>query len=286
MVNAGIAVGQTNDDQTVAIASIQELKKEIGSSSFQELMFDMESWFPVIVSNTSWNTQISDHFLINYYIEKHDEDDRMFDSLLLESERIYGELNYFFEMEANSKQDILAQNTRLLSFIIKIESDITFGFLNDPHIFFFYLDTKNTPDYMEKFRHEYAHWVWGRSFGEAQSFLYEGVATYAERMSDPQSDISNLLSQHIDLDHIPPLAECLKNEVFWQQKGMYTAGSLFIHYLVETWGWEELKALFLLTDFEDPDIQKQFYQIYELDLETVDRDWRSFIKTMKLRPLP
>ena len=239
----------------------------------------MNSWFPSVVANTSWKTLISDHFAINYYIEKHDEDDHIFDSLLFESEKIYNELNSFFEIEANSKQDKLAQKTRLLSFIIKIQSNITFGFLNDPHTFFFYLDTNQTPDYMEKFRHEYAHWVWGRSYGEAPSFLWEGLATYAEKMSAPNSDISNLLAQRKDLVNIPPLNDCVNNEVFWKQTGMYTAGSLFIHYLIENWGWDKLKQLFLISDFEDSDIHKHFYQIYGRKLENMDNDWNTFLIT-------
>jgi hypothetical protein len=204
----------------------------------------------------------------------------MFDSLLNESEEIYCELNRFFEIEANSKQEILAQKTRLVCFIFKIESNITFGFLNDPHIFFFYLDTKQTPDYMEKFRHEYAHWVWGRSFGEAPSFIWEGLATYAEIMSNLQSKISDLLDRKIVLETIPSLHDCVKNEVFWSQKGMYTAGSLFVYFLVENWGWDKLKSLFLNMDFEDPDINKHFNQIYGTDLETLDGEWRAFITNL------
>lgn len=268
---------QSSEQTKLEINSIENLKLAIDSTSFQGVISTFETWFPEVISKTNWNTIISRHYIIHYFIANHDEDDGLFDSILIKSEKIYADLTHFFEIEADSKQEILAQQTRLLSFIVKVESKVTFGFLNDPHTFFFYLDTKQTPGYMEKFRHEYAHWVWGRSYGEAPSFLWEGLATYAEKMSYPQSDVSNLIHRGIDLESIPPLTECVKNEVFWSQKGMYTAGSLFVYYLVENWGWDKLKHLFLVSDFEDSDIQEHFFQIYGIKLENLDNDWRAFL---------
>ena len=72
------------------------------------------------------------------------------------------------------------------------------------------------------------------------------------------------------------------NDNFWQHKGMYTAGSFLIHYLVEKWGWDKLKRLFLISDFEDTEINEHFHQVYGLSLETVDTEWRQFLRT-KLR---
>lgn len=276
----GILKAQSSEQLNTEINSIEDLKIVIDTTSFQNVMASFESWFPEIVSGTQWNTMVSQHHIIHYYIAHHDEDDILFDSLLIKSEEIYTELIHFFEIEASSKQSLLAQQTRLLSFIAKVDSEITFGFLNDPHTFFFYLDTEQTPEYLEKFRHEYAHWVWGRSYGEAPSFLWEGLATYGEKMSNPKSNISNLVGRGYDMGTIPPLKDCIKNEVFWKQKGMYTAGSLFIHYLVESWGWDKLKQLFLISDFEDPGIHEHFYQVYGLKLKDMDNDWKAFLETI------
>jgi hypothetical protein len=262
------------------INSIENLKIAIDCTSIQNVMASFDSWFPEVVSSTPWNTLVSQHHIIHYYIAHHDEDDILFDSLLIKSEEIYTDLIRFFEIEANSKQASLAQQTRLLSFIAKVDSKITFGFLNDPHTLFFYVDTKQTPEFLGKFRHEYAHWVWGRSYGEAPSFLWEGLATYGEKMSKPGSDTSKLVGQGFEMGTIPPLKDCVKNEVFWSQKGMYTAGSLFIHYLVENWGWEKLKQLFLISDFEDQVIHEHFYQVYGLKLKDMDNDWKAFIETI------
>jgi hypothetical protein len=65
----------------------------------------------------------------------------------------------------------------------------------------------------------------------------------------------------------------------FQHKGMYTAGSLLIHFLVEKWGWNKLKNLFLISDFEDPKINDHFQEIYGQSLEKIEIEWRQFLKT-------
>ena len=190
---------QSDSTSVEEIETIDDFKAAIDSTSFQVVMPEFNSWFPRIVSSTNWQNRISPNYMFNYYIDAHDEDDKLFDSLAEQSQVIYSELNKFFEMEANTKREILAQQTRLLCFIIKTRTNTTFGFMVDPHTFFFYLDTKQTPDYMEKFRHEYAHWIWGRLYGEAPSLFWEGLATYAEKMSNIESNISNFLDSNIDL---------------------------------------------------------------------------------------
>ena len=270
---------QTNSSYVRNIETIGDLKLAIDSSSYQIVMQNMDSWFPKIVSTTNWQNRISPSYMLHYYIDVNDDDDILFDSLAEQSETIFSQLNEFFEMEAITKQEILAQQTRLLCFIIKTQTNATFGFMVNPHTLFFYLDTKQTPDFMEKLRHEYAHWVWGRTYGEAPSLFWEGLATYAEKMSNPGSNTSSLLDTKIDLENIPSLHKIAFNDQFWRHKGMYTVGSLLIHFLVEKWGWEKLKKLFLISHFDDPKISEHFQQIYQQSLETIDFEWRQFIKT-------
>ncbi len=260
------------------IETIEDFKIAIDSSSFQVVMPEFNSWFPRIVSATNWQNRISPNYMLHYYIDVHDEDDIMFDSLAEQSEKMYSQLNEFFEMKADSKQEILAQQTRLLCFIIKTRTNTTFGFMVDPHTLFFYLDTKQTPDYLEKFRHEYAHWVWTRLYGEAPSLFGEGLATYAEKMSNPELNISIFPDKKVDLENIPPLQEIAINDNFWQHKGMYTAGSLLIHFLVEKWGWDRLKSLFLISNFDDSEINEHFQEVYGQSLEKTDTEWRQFLR--------
>lgn len=268
---------QSNLNTPADITSISDLKSQIRETSFVYVISAVESWLPDLVASTTWETRISPHFLIHYFIDVEDEDDVLFDSLLQESEIIYDHLMRFFDIQANTKKEVLMQQSRLMAFIVKTDTKLTFGFLPEPHTFLFILDTKQTPDYMEKFRHEYAHWVWGRSFGEAPSFFWEGVATYAEKMSMPGADGSKLIEAGLEIEAIPPLTECVKNEVFWSQKGMYTAGSIFVQFLVESWGWDSLKRLFLMSDYEDAAIHRHFEEVYGISLENLEKDWSNFL---------
>jgi len=55
---------------------------------------------------------------------------------------------------------------------------------------------------------------------------------------------------------------------------LYRASGAWVQYLVERWGWEKLKILFLLTEYADTQIQDHFAQVYAQQLETVEADWR------------
>ena len=101
----------------------------------------------------------------------------------------------------------------------------TFGLMPQPHLLFFYLDAQKTPEYLVKLRHEYAHWVWGRMYGEAPSLFWEGMATYGEHASAGPAGVNETLTAGFNVDEIPSLQEAARNETFWQHKGMYTAGS-------------------------------------------------------------
>ena len=84
----GILKAQPSEQLNIEINSIENLKISIDSTSFQNVMSSFESWFPEVVSGTPWNTMVSQHHIIHYYIAHHDEDDILFDSLLIKSEEI------------------------------------------------------------------------------------------------------------------------------------------------------------------------------------------------------
>lgn len=275
-LNAGLS--EAESQSATNITTLVELKESMTIAPLHELLRSMDSWLPNLVTSIHWQTQMSPNFLLHYYIDVHDEDDALFDTLLLESDKMYTQLNVFFDIRETTKQETLAQQTRLVCFVIKTRTGITFGSMIDPHTLFFFLDTKKTPNYMGKFRHEYAHWVWGRLYGEAPSLFWEGLATYAEKMSSPDADMAILFDGRIDLEKIPPLQEVAINENFWKHKGMYTVGSLWIHFLVEKWGWEPLKRFFLISNYEDTEVLEHFSHVYGKSLEEVDLEWREFVK--------
>lgn len=266
---------------TRKIEMLDDLKAAINSPSSFETIRDMDSWLPGIISSLDWQTHMSDHFIMHYHIDVHDECDAMFDSFGAESEEIYRQLEKFFHIEPTSKRDVTAMLTKLSCFIVKTRSDRTFGSFTNPHVLFYMMDPKNDPEYMVRFRHEYAHWVWSRMYGSAPSLFHEGLATYAEKMSAPNANLFEFLDSAPAVDDIPPLQEIALNESFWKhdQGAMYTAGSLLIHFLVEKYGWDRLKKFCLLTDFQDPDVLEHFEQAYGCSLESVDTAWREFLKS-------
>ena len=279
-IESGLAQNNGNAGQEgfAKIQTVADLKAAVNSPGFMKVIKGMNSWLPGLVSSLDWGTKMSRRFMMLYYIDVHDEDDAIFENFLNKSEDIYEQLEYFFRIKAGSKQDSLALKTRLICIIVKTRTERTFGSLTDPHHLFYFLDTKKDPRYMEKFRHEYAHWIWGRLYGEAPSFFNEGVAVYAEKMSYPGASLDNFLEAVVDIDKVPPLNEIAFNENFWKHRGVYTAGGLFIYYLVGKYGWQPLKRLFLLSEFEDKKILEHFKQAYGTNLDDIDKKWRNFIK--------
>jgi len=266
--------------ESIQISDLNGLKKVIESPNWMAAIQSMQSWFPELVSSIQWETRLSDHFVLHYYIDAHDEEDARFDSLLTDLETIYGELEEFFEIKTGSKQEKLALQTRLVCFVVKTRTERTFGSLTDPHILFFLYDPKKVPEYMDRFRHEVAHWVWGRVYGEAPPLFQEGVAVYAEKMSAGDRKISDFLtSSGVNIEKIPPLSEVAIGENFWKHRGMYTVGSLWVHYLVQRYGWDTLKQLFLHSDFEDPEILEHFEKVYGDKVEVIESDWKTTLKS-------
>ena len=129
---------------------------------------------------------------------------------------------------------------------------------------------------MQRFRHEYAHWAFGRIYGEAPSLFYEGVATYAEKQSDKDQLIPLIPSSGLAVNEIPSLSELAENDGFWKTRNNYTIGALFIDFLVKEWGWDQLKSLFLISDYEDPGIHEHFKEIYGYSLEELDSQFNNY----------
>jgi hypothetical protein len=178
----------------ITFTSVSDLKKAIHSPRALDVVRNPNAWLPELVASLRWKTQLSEHFVLHYHIDASDEQDLLFDSLLMELEKLYSELLEFLEIEAGSKPEQLALKTRLACFIVKTHSERTFGTLPDPHLLFYLLDPEKDPDYMLKLRHELAHWVWGRVYVEAPPLFNEGVAVYAEKMSPPGTTESEFLA--------------------------------------------------------------------------------------------
>ena len=248
----------------------------------------MDVWLPSLVSSTPWQSRFLPDFLVHYYNDDQNIADNFLDLLGREFEKIYKQLLQFFHIKPQSKIEKVAQQTRFTCFIVHSKASISFGSLRDPFVLFYLLDTQKDPDYLHRFRHEIAHMVWGRSYGEAPPLFQEGIAVCAEHMSSPAANRNDFLnSAPIDGERIPLLAEMAITENFWKHRSLYPVymiSGFWIHFLIEKWDWDRLKALFLISQYEDPDIADHFYRIYGQKLEGVEGDWRHFLKSLQCSP--
>lgn len=234
-----------------------------------------------LVAMTSWQSRMSDHFVLQYYDDT-DSSDGLLDTFIDEFERIYADLMDWMKIVPRTKQDRIACETKLTCIVVGTSSPRTFGTIGSTGVLFYLLDPQQDPQYMRKFRHEIAHLVWGRSYGEAPPLFNEGLAVYAVTASDPTSgdrQMPRVAGQL--LDSLPPLVELAQTAAFWDAyshgRPVYQMSAHWVRYLIEQWGWDRLGGLFLASDYEDADIDGHFQLVYGHDMATVEADWRSWM---------
>lgn len=240
---------------------------------------------PALISSLNWGACLTPHFQLHCHDDRHG--DHSFGAPLAdEFERIYGELETFFSLTYRSKQERLIAGGRLVCFIIRTRSERTFGSMEAPGPLFYLMDPEQDPGFMLRFRHEIAHLMWGRLYGEAPALLNEGLAVFAENMSVPGASLDALLDfDSAVVGEVPPLEEVAFSERFWmlRERGLplYRIGGALSHYLVRRWGWERLRDLFLISEYEDPGILSHFRSIYGQELGAVDADLREYLVSRK-----
>lgn len=291
LLGVGMSPGVTEEppvptSEEIRIESLEDFKAILEPSRLQESLMQVEAWLPQLVNSVEWETRLGEHLILHYAIDKSDENDSLFETLPQACDTMVGELIRFFEIVPSPGVEAEVSKTRLPVFVVKTESPMTFGMLPDPHILFYYLDPRQDPSYLVKFRHELSHWVWGRMYGEAPALFQEGLAFYAEHMSGPEAREDEFQDIPVDLEKVPPFEELIQSDVFFGRRGMYTAGGLWIHYLVDQHGWGPLKAFFRSTDQEDPDVGARFEEVYGMSLTEAESQWRAHMRSIAARPAP
>lgn len=235
-------------------------------------------WFPELTRSLRWQVLLSQHLVLHYY---HDAvHSQAFAGELLDvMERLYTQVTEFLIHPPRSKQERISVQGRCSCFIVHTDSARTFGTLEDSNTLFYLMDPERYPEYPSRLRHEIAHLVWGRLYGEAPPLFTEGLAVYAEHMSAPDADLGSLLAHDTMLpDDIPPLVEIVDDAGFWKYGPFYGVGGVFVHYLVESYGWDALRRFFLASDYDDPNALRHFAEVYGRDLISVDSDWRDYVR--------
>jgi hypothetical protein len=237
-------------------------------------------WLSELISLAPWQISLSPHVLLHYYCD-YGENEMFRDALLADTERLCSEVADFLPPEPQPRAIPPPDEPGLECFILHTHSPRTFGSVDESGQFFYLLDPEQDPEYVSKLRHETVHVLWGRRHGEAPPLFTEGIAVYGEHLSVPHADAGVLLSDADSvLEDTPCLAAIADTEEFWKCGGFYRAGGLFVWYLVSRWGWKSLAQLFDISCYQDPSILEHFREVYQMDLSTVDSEWRQHLSSL------
>ncbi|MHB0937890.1 MAG: peptidase MA family metallohydrolase, partial [Armatimonadota bacterium] len=162
-------------------------------------------------------------------------------------------------------------------FIVQTNASRSFGSILSPNVLFYLLNPTvgrlHSNHHTLRFRHELAHLLWGQAYGEAPPLFNEGLAEYAGYLGAADE---LTVPVRATLTEVPPLADIVLADSYENhgRLSLYRASGAWVQYLVQRWGWDKLKTLFLLTEYADTQILDHFAQVYAQELETVEVDWR------------
>ncbi len=127
--------------------------------------------------------------------------------------------------------------------------------------------------------HEYTHVVvYDLSHGRAPRWLHEGLAQECEEMS--QSSRQGGTPRN-DAKQMPPLRQLMGipdrpgEVVVMPASPFYSASHSLVRYLLETWGWDRLRA-FLKSLGGGQSVEEALQEIYGWDLDTLERKWNAW----------
>jgi hypothetical protein len=252
---------------------------DLRANSLSPREFDWN--FSEFIAEIQWQSRISPHFLLHSYCDLPVEEvvDQTFIDAL---ERMHAELAAFLSLSTENKHEGISLNTTFTFFIVQINTSRQFGSIGNPNVLFYVLNPTveglHSDFHMLRFRHELGHLLWGQAYGEAPPLFMEGLAEYAGYQGAADELTVPVKSK---LAEVPPLTDIAVADDYWKHGGssLYRASGTWVQYLVERWGWEKLKTLFLLTEYAGTQIQDHFLQVYGQELETVDADWRDGMMT-------
>ena len=231
------------------------------------------------IAAIQWEIRTSPHFLLHSYCDLPAEEvvDQTFINAL---EQMHVELAAFLSLSAQNKHERISLETTFTFFIVQINASRQFGSIGSPNVLFYVMnptvDGLHSDFHMLRFRHELTHLLWGQAYGEAPPLFMEGLAEYAGYRGAADELTIPVKAK---LAEVPPLTDIALTDDYWKHGGgsLYRASGAWVKYLVERWGWEKLKTLFLLTEYTDTQIRDHFAQVYDQKLETVEADWRDCV---------
>ncbi len=229
------------------IENVADLLAAVRSGSFSDLSpSDMEMWLPQLAASTSWSTWLSHHFLLLYHAETDvvalDEN-----RFIVDCEDLHAQVTRFF-VSKGCEPSPAAARRHLAMLVVHAQTPVTFGSVIGTDTMLYLPDTTQDPQYLDRFRHEISHFVWGSLFGEAPGVLNEGIAVATETLSQPGKSEIDLFNGMPPIDQIPPFSDLCRNEQFFS-KGIsnYRAVGTLVYFLAGKFGWPRLGQLFRIS---------------------------------------
>lgn len=251
------------------IRTPEDLASAAGAGNLRTAATSVGKWLPSVLSSRKWDVHISPHILLLYYQAEGIETKLDPHSLLNVCESYRNEIRDYFHIDPTSKLETQASKSRLMFVLLDMGAGVNFGSLPDSRTLVYLLDTKHDPAYLQRFRHELAHWVWSANFGEVPALFNEGIAVCAEILSSKKNDISALVEGLREIDNMPNLSEVALTGKFWSEKVGYRVAGTVVHYLTETWGWEPLKEFSRNSDYADVDVGLKFKKAFGVSLDEI-----------------
>lgn len=127
--------------------------------------------------------------------------------------------------------------------------------------------------------HEVVHFWWTDQVGEAPSLLNEGVAVYFEHVLGIDTEkgrgtLKNFWHKYTCRTKPGFLRRLCRNDVFWTEKDagepVYEIGGQFVSFLLDTYGFQSVKHVFLRSHFEDPYLPEHIESVVGASLESLE----------------
>lgn len=127
--------------------------------------------------------------------------------------------------------------------------------------------------------HEVVHFWWADQVGEAPSLLNEGVAVYFEHVLGIDFEkghgiLKNFWHEYSGRTKPGFLRRLCSNDVFWTEKDagepVYEIGGQLVSFLLDTYGLQSVKHVFLGSHYDDPDLPQNIESVVGASLEYLE----------------
>lgn len=133
--------------------------------------------------------------------------------------------------------------------------------------------------------HEAVHLIDKNVTSEPITFLSEGLAVWAAGGHYEKQDFQGRMAALVEIGRYRPLEQAIDDFFGTQHEIGYLEGAGFIDYLVQTYGWDRVKAFYAETSPGDGDtlseaVDANLRRSFNLSLEQIEDEWRASLRAL------